>query len=444
MTSSEQPDVSSRVLGSPITPSSTRRWLDRPGVIAVVYVLLGWSWILVTDWLVHFKLEWQISPARFQTLKGVAFITGTGVFLWLLLVWRKRRHETAQARLDLVLSQLPGFLWTTDRDLRLLSITGLGLDRLAIPPDDLLGQPVSTLVDEVECRAVIEAGHRKALTGEPEDLEVNIRGRELVVRVEPLRLPAGRIVGCVAFALDVSGLRTADAAHGIRDAVRRSQLLATVGSLVLDVAHKLKNPLFAMTAALDAFEARAGHDPKTARHRSILRQQVERIHVLVNGLQEFGRVGDLDLEPCDLGAVVHRVTKELAAKARKAGVELVADVSSADELGASVDSEAFVDVLRRLVVNAIQHSPAGEAVRISARPAPGRAAHLQVAVDDAGPGFQPQDRERALEPLFSRNPERAGLGLSIAERIVKLHGGRIELGTSPAGGAQVLITLARR
>jgi signal transduction histidine kinase len=93
------------------------------------------------------------------------------------------------------------------------------------------------------------------------------------------------------------------------------------------------------------------------------------------------------------------------------------------------------------VENGIQHSAAGQVVRLSAHLAAGDPGMLEVSVTDAGQGFLPQDYERALNPLFSRRPEGAGLGLAVAERIVQLHGGRIQIGSGPAGGARVTVTL---
>lgn len=416
-------------------------WLRRPFVIALLYLVFGWIWIGTSDWLAYRFMPNEATLTRFQSMKGMLFIAATGAFLFALLVWRKRSQQEAETELQLVVNQLPGFLWTTDEELRLRTVTGQDWAGFAVQPDRLTGRKVTDLVDGAERRAVIETAHRRALAGESADFAVDIMEHDFVVRIEPLRAPSDRIVGCVAFALDVSGLRLADSPRGVRDALRHSHVMATVGTLVLEVAHKLKNPLFAMTAALDGFEARVGDQPETAPHREILRQQVDRVQALVEGLQVYGRVGEMDLQPCEVSGIVRNVTLELANLGREANVDVIAEVSTNGGLQAALDREALAEALRRVGVNALQYSAPGQVVAISLLQATDKPDHLEITVDDAGPGFHPDDHERAFEPLFSRGTDGAGLGLSIAERIVHLHGGSIDLGESPQGGARVRITL---
>ena len=230
---------------------------------------------------------------------------------------------------------------------------------------------------------------------------------------------------------------------GAREAVRQSQSMASLGSLVLAVAHQLKNPLFAMSAALDAFEQRAGDDPGTARHRAILRQQTEKIRGLVTALQEYGQIGEPRRRPVDVGALVRRVAADWRGRADAAGVSLEVDAPAAGtqgELTAELDPEAVARALHRLLENALQHGGPGGVVTLSARPA-GDSRSLELAVGDAGPGFRPEELPHATSPLFSRQPGRAGLGLAVAARITELHGGRIELGRSAQGGARVALHL---
>lgn len=225
-----------------------------------------------------------------------------------------------------------------------------------------------------------------------------------------------------------------------REALRYSRGMASLGTLVLAVAHQLKNPLFAMSAALDAFEQRAGDDPGTARHRTILRQQAEKIRLLVTALQEYGQIGEPRRRPVDVGGLVGRVAADWRGRADAAGARLEVDAPAAGELTAELDPEALGRALHRLLENALQHGAAGGVVTLSARPAADRR-ELELAVGDAGPGFRPDDLPRATSPLFSRQPGGAGLGLAVAERIAELHGGRLELGRSDRGGARVSLHL---
>lgn len=108
----------------------------------------------------------------------------------------------------LVCRQLPSFVWTVDRDLAINFAGGALLARLDLRPEDLIGRMLTDMTAAIGSEPI--DAHRRALAGEPAsyDLVIPDDGREMTVRVEPLRDDAGDIVGCVAAAVDVSERRT--------------------------------------------------------------------------------------------------------------------------------------------------------------------------------------------------------------------------------------------
>jgi len=99
-------------------------------------------------------------------------------------------------------------------------------------------------------------------------------------------------------------------------------------------------------------------------------------------------------------------------------------------------------VFRNLLENALQHAPAESAVVVSGRRT--RAAGHDwwtFTVLDHGPGFAGEALSRAFEPFFTRRAGGTGLGLSIVKRVVEEHGGTVEAGNRPEGGARVTVRL---
>ena len=110
-----------------------------------------------------------------------------------------------------------------------------------------------------------------------------------------------------------------------------------------------------------------------------------------------------------------------------------------------VDASRIERVLANLLQNAVNYSPPGSAVGVSARRTDD--GELELSVDDEGPGVPAQDRERIFEPFVRTQPTEAskvpghGLGLAISQSIVRAHGGRIQVSDRPGGGARFTVLL---
>jgi two-component system, cell cycle sensor histidine kinase and response regulator CckA len=107
----------------------------------------------------------------------------------------------SESKLSLMLSQLPAIIWTTDRDLRLTSLTGAGLPGLPASAWQRQNQPLHRALEG--SHPAVEA-HRRALAGESVEFGEDLEGRAYWSWVEPLRDTAGRVSGCLGLALDIS------------------------------------------------------------------------------------------------------------------------------------------------------------------------------------------------------------------------------------------------
>jgi signal transduction histidine kinase len=121
------------------------------------------------------------------------------------------------------------------------------------------------------------------------------------------------------------------------------------------------------------------------------------------------------------------------------------DVSPETSLPASLfvplDRPRMLQVFENLLKNAIEHSPAGATVSVSAVIAEDS---VSIAVEDRGPGFQADDLPRIFEPFFTRRRGGTGLGLSLVLRIIEQHNGSVRAMNRHGGGATMLVTLPLR
>jgi signal transduction histidine kinase len=149
--------------------------------------------------------------------------------------------------------------------------------------------------------------------------------------------------------------------------------------------------------------------------------------------------------PLDLGALLSRIIDDAQPQADAAGIRLIAEASPAP-VTVRGDSHLLTRAIENLLDNALRHTPEGGTVRVTWQEA-GR--EVRISVIDSGPGIAVEDLPHLFEPLYrgesSRNRETggAGLGLTIARRIIETHGGTLSASNAPSGGAVFTATLPK-
>jgi len=231
----------------------------------------------------------------------------------------------------------------------------------------------------------------------------------------------------------------------LQESLRRSETMSAMGMLVAGVAHEVRNPLFGISANLDAFEARADTRAEFGRFIGLMRGEVQRLATLMQGLLDYGKPSATALSPGKIEDVVSEGCARCEALAKRSGVRLVSELGS-DLVPILMRRQRLVQVVENLVQNAIQNASAGGVVSTKAalERDPPRGEHIVLTVSDTGPGFAPADLPRVFEPFFSRRRGGTGLGLAIVERLVAEHGGTISAANRPEGGAMMVIKLPCR
>jgi PAS domain S-box-containing protein len=259
-------------------------------------------------------------------------------------------------------------------------------------------------------------------------------GRTWDVVVSPVPGPDGEWSRTV-LARDISGIVE------LQKSLRRSERMSAVGALVAGVAHEVRNPLFGISAALDAFDADFKDRPEYRECASLLRAEVERLTSLMQSLLDYGRPATTERVLGPLGTVVGRAVQACAPIASRLRVTVAAAVPS-DLPPIRMEPERLLQVFQNVIENAIQHAPAGTEVTVSAAVASvDGQTWVSCSTADGGPGFRPQDVTLVFEPFFTRRRGGTGLGLSIVQKIVYEHGGTIVASNRPEGGALVTVRL---
>jgi signal transduction histidine kinase len=226
-------------------------------------------------------------------------------------------------------------------------------------------------------------------------------------------------------------------AHATGAARSREQVLAVV-------AHDLRNPLATIKMTLTALEG-ATPDAETLRHRlSVIERASSRMENLIRDLVDATRIehGGLELKISDerVESIAHETLEVFTPLARERGVALEADVAASAAVVAC-DRERVLQVLANLVGNALRFTPEGGRITLRAAEQDG---HVRFEVGDTGPGIRAEDLPHIFEQYWNSDRKGTGLGLFIAQSLVRAHGGALGVDTKPGSGARFYFSLPRQ
>lgn len=360
-------------------------------------------------------------------------------------VTQEREAEAERRRLDAVLARIArewrdtfdaieSTILLVDREGRIARLNRAAQRLAGVPFDELLGKPVgeidagepwsevSRLADAVRWSGVNASGQVRDAKG---------RSWEVLASLGRSEVPADDRV--VIVARDVSAVVQLEAT------LRRTEAVSAMGALVAGVAHEVRNPLFAISALVDAMEAQPNGVREPGKYLGTLRGELNRLTRLMGDLLEYGKPSALELTEREVGDLAADVVRACERRAATAGVVLTNRVPTRFAV-ARVDAGRIAQALANLVDNAVQHSPRGGAVTIGASRTTD-AAWLEFQVCDSGPGFREEDLPQVFQPFFTRRRGGTGLGLSIVQSIAEAHAGRARVANGPGGGAVVTLRL---
>lgn len=228
----------------------------------------------------------------------------------------------------------------------------------------------------------------------------------------------------------------------------KSELDNAQRDLLAWVGHDLRTPLTSIRAILEALGDDLIEDPETVRrYLHTAQRDVRSLSHLINDLFEVSQMQagglKLDYQPNALTDLVSDTIEGFSELARRKQIELSGSVEPGID-PVWMDGQRISQVLTNLVDNALRHTSPGGLVKLTARLMEN---WVQVEVQDNGEGISSQDLPLVFDRFFRADKSRSratgagGLGLTIADGIIKAHGGQIKVESQPGQGARFTFTL---
>jgi signal transduction histidine kinase len=222
----------------------------------------------------------------------------------------------------------------------------------------------------------------------------------------------------------------------------RKEQLAAVGELSAVIAHEVRNPLAILKNAVSSLRRSTLTPTDRAVLLGILDEETNRLNRLVRDLLAYARPlvpkgTSIELEPLVRRAI------DIACGARPRAVEPEIEIDlRAAPLAVHGDADLLRQAFVNVIDNALQAMPAGGRLRVEGRTETieGSPA-VAISFTDTGEGMDVVVRAKALDPFFTTRPAGTGLGLAIVDRVVKNHGGMLDIESARAVGTTVTLTL---
>lgn len=216
----------------------------------------------------------------------------------------------------------------------------------------------------------------------------------------------------------------------------KMERLSALGEMAATVAHETKNPLNAIKIAA-AYLRNNFHGSILKEFLGIIEQEVTRLNDISSNFLGFSKPPPLLMRPCSINAIVETTVDLIREEATARNIEIVL-LKDENIPSVKCDYSRIKQAVLNLLINAMDASRAGDTISITTEAGQET---IGIVVSDTGIGISESEIGSIFKPFYSTKTRGSGLGLSIVERIVKEHGGEIEVQSSPGKGTTFKITL---
>ena len=219
-----------------------------------------------------------------------------------------------------------------------------------------------------------------------------------------------------------------------------AEKLSAIGKLTASIAHEFNNPLFGIRNVLSGINRRVSLRKDDAELVTMALQECDRIKHLILDLQDFNRPTSGVLAPMDVHKTIDSILlflkKEFKTKNILTEIHYATNMPNIQAV-----SDQIKQVLLNLLNNAVGAiSDEGGSITLTTEVVEKEVA---IHIQDSGVGINPEDMDHIFEPFFTTKPEvkGTGLGLSVSYGIIKRHGGKIYVSSTPGIGSTFTVIL---
>ncbi|HEX9916675.1 MAG TPA: ATP-binding protein [candidate division Zixibacteria bacterium] len=259
--------------------------------------------------------------------------------------------------------------------------------------------------------------------------------KHLIIGTSSFLDEQGKSRGAVGVLHDITELKR------FEEEAKKAERLSALGNLAAGVAHEIRNPLNAISIAAQRLK---NEFSPTANQREYLSftqtmlDEIKRLNQIINQFLSLAKTQKLNLVAVDLKELLEDILQLLRIEAEEKGVVLKQELTDLPKL--EIDREEMKKAILNIILNAVQATRTGGEVRLSASQ-DRTSKEVIIEIKDTGEGISKENLSKLFQPYFSTKDKGAGLGLSIAYRIITDHKGKIDVESQEGMGTTFTIKL---
>jgi two-component system, NtrC family, sensor histidine kinase PilS len=327
-----------------------------------------------------------------------------------------------------ILESLTSGLLTLDLQGKIISVNKTGRDILGKGDGShLLGSDLSSLISGLQIRNFSSSQREQISYTRPD-------GRTLTLGFSSsdLRDTEQELQGYIIIFQDLTEVKE------LEERLMTSEKMAVLGQLSAGLAHELRNPLSAISGAVEILKEDMTPSDEHERLIGVATQEVERLNLLVEDFLILTMPMQKNQSSVDLGKIVSDTVDSFTKTIRRSNIEIVNGIE--EGIYVRAHSYRLKQAVWNLLMNSIDAMPAGGRVALSSELKDGK---VILKFSDDGRGIEDKIKSRLFDPFFTTKEVGTGLGLAIVQKVIEGYNGKVDVVSSPGKGTTFIITLPR-
>ena len=326
-----------------------------------------------------------------------------------------------------ILKSLTSGVITLDLEEKIISINQWALNIFDISsPDEAVGNKINGIVKEIQISELVDKNRNQIIFHTP-------GGKKLILGLSAslLRDDNENTIGYTVIFQDLTEIRN------LEEKLQSSERMALLGQLAGGLAHELRNPLSAISGAIEILSTEAQQSDISYRLSRVATREIERLNLIVEDfLLLTSPVKVTNSKLVDLGQIVKDTINSFKSTVKREDIEIKIYVENGVLIEA--DSYRLKQVFWNLLDNSMDSMPSGGTIEIKCSVEKGK---VNLSFSDEGEGIKEEDFSRVFDPFFTTKEIGTGLGLAIVQKVVEGYNGNISIYSSVGKGTKFVLSL---